>query len=154
MLPDSRVAGTFAEGQFSMPCRVYYEDTDAGGVMYYANYLRFAERARTEALRACGIEQRALAEQGFLLVVKRCEIDYKAPALLDDLIMIETSLQRSTKLRMSISQRLSRAEREIARLQVDIVTVSTALRPTPLPDEVYEKIIKHFRVLDQGEQVV
>ena len=72
-------------------CRVYYEDTDAGGVVYHANYLRYAERARTEALRDAGIPHADLvAECGMMFMVHRAEIDYVRPARLDDLLMIET----------------------------------------------------------------
>ena len=147
-------SGQFIDGSHHIAFRVYYEDTDAGGVVYYANYLRFAERARTEALRACGIEQRALAGEGFLFVVRRVEIDYLAPSKLDDVLTVETSLQRTTKVRMSMQQRLSRAEREVARLQVDIVTVDAeAFRPAPLPDAIMERITSHLRPQDQGENV-
>jgi acyl-CoA thioester hydrolase len=145
-------SGQFLDGSHRIPFRVYYEDTDAGGVMYYANYLRFAERARTEALRAMGIEQHALAGQGFLFVVRRVEIDYLAPSRLDDILTVETSLQRTTKVRMSMRQRLSRAERDVARLLVDIVTVDAAgFRPVPLPDAIHENIISHLRPREQGE---
>ena len=71
---------------FRFPVRVYYEDTDAGGVVYHANYLRYAERARTEFLRAGGVEQREMREaEDFAFVVRRCTVDYRAPAVLDDL---------------------------------------------------------------------
>ncbi len=73
------------------PVRVYYEDTDTAGIVYYANYLKFAERARTEMLRAAGIEQRVLAEEtGVAFAVRSCSADYLAPARLDDLLEIRT----------------------------------------------------------------
>lgn len=151
-LPDS---GLFHDGSHHIAYRVYYEDTDAGGVMYHANHLRFAERARTEALRACGLQQRELAgEGGFLFLVRRITIDYFAPAHLDDVLTVETSLHRTRKARMSMTQRLSRAEREIARLEVEIVTVdAVSLRPMPLPDAIMHKITSHLRPQDQGENV-
>lgn len=150
--PDS---GHFHDGSHHIAYRVYYEDTDAGGVMYHANHLRFAERARTEALRACGLQQRELAgEGGFLFLVRRITIDYLAPAHLDDVLTVETSLHRTKKARMSMTQRLSRAEREIARLEVEIVTVdAVSLRPMPLPDAIMQKITSHLRPQDQGESV-
>src|SRR5258708_2301014 len=80
---------------FDWPLRVYYEDTDAGGIVFYANYLKFFERARTEWLRACGIDQRTLAESdGVLFVVKRTALDYSAPARLDDLIHVVSRIER------------------------------------------------------------
>ena len=147
----SHSSGSFHNGQHAITCRVYYEDTDSGGVVYYANYLRFAERARTEALRLCGLSQSLMAHEGLLFVVRRCEIDYLAPAKLDDVLLIETSLQRTTKVRMSMTQRLSRAEHDIARLTVDIVSVNAALRPSPLPDAMQQMIFKHFTPQSKGD---
>ncbi|MBM3566867.1 MAG: YbgC/FadM family acyl-CoA thioesterase [Alphaproteobacteria bacterium] len=92
--------------------RVYYEDTDAGGVVYYANYLRFAERARTEMLRRAGLESsRLMAEDGVALVVRRCKVDYLHPARLDDL---------------ELEQRIARADygREIARLVLTLACLA------------------------------
>ena len=75
----------FADNVFTFPIRIYYEDTDAGGIVYYANYLKFAERARTEYLRYLGInQQNMLKEQGIGFTVKDCYINYKSPAKLDD----------------------------------------------------------------------
>src|ERR1700691_3259897 len=80
---------------FIWPIRVYYEDTDAGGIVFYANYLKFFERARTEWLRACGVDQRKLADSdGVLFVVKRTALDYSAPARLDDVIHVISRIQR------------------------------------------------------------
>jgi acyl-CoA thioester hydrolase len=80
---------------FSWPVRVYYEDTDAGGVVYYANYLRFFERARTEWLRAIGFEQQLLRnEDGIVFAVRHVEIDYLKPAVLDDALQVEADDQR------------------------------------------------------------
>jgi acyl-CoA thioester hydrolase len=80
---------------FDWPLRVYYEDTDAGGIVFYANYLKFFERARTEWLRACGIDQRVLADSdGVLFVVRRTTLEYSAPARLDDLIHVVSRIER------------------------------------------------------------
>ncbi len=84
-----------AEIGFTWPIRVYYEDTDAGGIVFYANYLKFFERARTEWLRACGVEQDRLAEEtGALFIVRSTAVDYRAPARLDDLVKIVSRPER------------------------------------------------------------
>src|ERR1700727_2691665 len=85
--------------------RVYYEDTDAAGIVYYANYLKFAERARTEWLRESGFSQSQLtAQEGIFIMVRRCSIDFLAPARLDDLLEVETHLKDCGKVRMTMQQ--------------------------------------------------
>ena len=119
------------------PLRVYWEDTDAGGIVYYANYLKFAERARTEALRAAGIEQSTLKERhGITIVVRRCEVDFLAPARLDDLLEVETQLQTIRKVRMTMQQVIRKATQELARLQVELACWDDALKPVRWPEEV------------------
>jgi acyl-CoA thioester hydrolase len=88
--------------------RIYYEDTDAGGVVYYANYLRYLERGRTEFLRARGLSIRKLHEQGYLIPVMRLEIDYLVPAVLDDLIRVETVVLEITGATCALGQRVVR----------------------------------------------
>lgn len=88
--------------------RIYYEDTDAGGVVYYANYLRYLERGRTEFLRARGFSVRRLQEQGYLIPVMRLEIDYLVPAVLDDLVRVETAVLEVTGATCTLSQRAVR----------------------------------------------
>jgi acyl-CoA thioester hydrolase len=88
--------------------RIYYEDTDAGGVVYYANYLRYLERGRTEFLRERGLSIRKLHEQGYLIPVMRLEIDYLVPAVLDDLIRVETTVLEITGATCTLSQRVVR----------------------------------------------
>lgn len=94
---------------FSWPARVYWEDTDAGGVVYYANYLRFLERARTEYLRARGVmQQRLAAERGVQFMVLRVEADYRAAARLDDLLTITVEMRPDTRTTMVCAQRVWR----------------------------------------------
>jgi acyl-CoA thioester hydrolase len=119
---------------FSFPIRIYYEDTDAGGVVYYANYLKFAERARTEWLRHLGFDQTAIrAETRCLIVVKRVEADYKAPAFLDDALCVECALQSLDKVRMTMHQRVLRGTQLLVDIRVELVCVNSAIRPTPWP---------------------
>lgn len=90
-------------------CRVYYDDTDAGGIVYYANYLKFAERARTEWLRDRGIESSSLRRDlGVLIVVKKVEIDYQSPARLDDMLLVETGVMAVGGSSMNLTQNVFR----------------------------------------------
>ena len=87
------IAGHFAGGTFVYPLRVFYEDTDAAGIVYYANYLKFIERARTEMMRAAGIDHSSMREsQGVLFIVRRCTLDYRKPARLHDWLEIHTRI--------------------------------------------------------------
>ena len=88
--------------------RIYYEDTDAGGVVYYANYLRYLEQGRTEFLRARGLSVRALHEHGYLIPVMHLEIDYLVPAVLDDLIRVDTTVQEITNPTCTLGQQVVR----------------------------------------------
>jgi acyl-CoA thioester hydrolase len=107
-----------------MRFRIYYEDTDAAGVVYHANYLKFAERARTEWLRAKGFSQSELKKRrGLVFAVRHIASDFLAPAMLDDEITVETRLQETGKVRMTLQQIFKRGKTELARLTVIIVTV-------------------------------
>jgi acyl-CoA thioester hydrolase len=129
-MPD---AGRHAPHVFAL--RVYYEDTDAGGVVYYANYLRFAERARTEMLRQAGIGQQALLEgDGLGFTVRRCAIEYLKPARLDDLLDVLTQVVEARGARLRLAQTVRRASDDLARLDVEIACVDRAGRPRRLPD--------------------
>lgn len=116
------------------PLRVYYEDTDSGGVVYYANYLRYAERARTEMLRDAGIEQRALMEaDGIVFAVRRCEVDYLRPARLDDALEVVTRNLEFEGASLWAEQVVRRGSEELARLRLRIACVGAGGRPARLP---------------------
>ena len=118
--------------------RIYWEDTDAGGIVYYANYLKFAERARTELLRGLALEQQALkSTHGIMIVVRRAEINYRKPAMLDDLLFIDTQLQVLTKLRMTMRQTIRRGDEILAEVVVMLVCVNLTGKPTALPKHVH-----------------
>lgn len=124
---------------FRFPVRVYYEDTDAGGVVYHANYLRFAERARTEFLRAVGIEQREMREQaGLGFVVRRCAIDYRAPARLDDALEVATRITGVRAAALEAIQEIRRLDEEEPLVVLDLVIacVNAQGRPARLPQRV------------------
>jgi len=114
--------------------RIYYEDTDAGGIVYYANYLKFAERARTEWLRSIGIEQSILQKnEGLAFVVRHVEADFLAPARLDDIIVMETCLQESGKVRMKIRQTIKRGKATLVDITVTIACINRNGKPVRLP---------------------
>jgi len=124
--------------QHEISYRVYYEDTDAGGVVYHANYLRFAERARTEWLRELGFNQSGL---DVLFVVRRVEIDYLAPARLDHVLTIKTSLQNISRASITLEQDFYSDGKLMAKAIVVIVCVGRKeLRPVSIPDEIRNKM--------------
>ncbi len=121
---------------FNWTVRVYYEDTDAGGIVYYANYLKFFERARTEWLRASGIGQQVLLEEhGAIFVVKSAALDYHAPAKLDDVLELTLSIEKLGRASVQFVQEARRGAALLtsARVKVGCVDAAT-LRPRALPD--------------------
>jgi acyl-CoA thioester hydrolase len=132
--------------QFTWTIRVYYEDTDTGGIVFYANYLKFFERARTEWLRAAGVEQQQLAQaHGVMFVVRSTAVDYHAPARLDDELTISVKVERLGRASVQFFQeawRATPAGRELlstGRIKVGCVDTNT-LRPGAIPAQVYDRI--------------
>ena len=116
--------------------RVYYEDTDLAGIVYYANYLRFIERARTEWVRELGIDQgRLKAREGVVFAVRRVEADYLSPARFDDVLEVETEVLTATTARVVLSQRVLRAGEALFSSVVTIVALTESGRPARLPAE-------------------
>lgn len=128
-----------------LPVRVYYEDTDAAGVVYHSNYLRFAERGRTEMLRAIGIELgRVQAEEGLVFVVHKGEIAWRRPARLDDALTVETALTRlgraSVSLRQIIRRSSSAGEEDLVHFTVDVACMDVASsRAAKVPKHLHAK---------------
>lgn len=124
-------------GEHVYRLRVFYEDTDAGGMVYYANYLKFAERARTELLRAHGLSQRALAQdEGRTFAVRRVEADFLAPAHLDDELEVSTAVLEFKGARFAMGQVIRRAADVLVRLKVEIACVNAHGRATRIPEPV------------------
>lgn len=123
---------------FRLDVRVYYEDTDAGGVVYYANYLKFFERARTEWLRSLGINQAALAAQEHLIfVVKKVEIQYQKPAFLDDLLTLHSKITRTGGASITFDQWAYKGDEQLCQSTITVCCVhSQKLRPTALPKQL------------------
>lgn len=116
------------------PVRVYYEDTDAAGIVYYANYLKFAERARSEWLREIGgDEAKALKASGLLFVVRRCEIDYLQPARLDELLEVATRVVGFAGATLDLEQIVRRGNTDLVVMSVTLACLNSAGRPARLP---------------------
>ena len=116
------------------PLRVYYEDTDAGGIVYYANYLRFAERARTEYLRSVGADhQTLLAKDGIAFTVRQCSVDYMSPAFLDDPLEVHTRFLEVRGASLRAEQVVKRKTDELASLNVRLACVGDDGRPRRMP---------------------
>ena len=121
--------------QFNWNARVYYEDTDAGGVVYHARYLAFYERARTEMLRQLDIKQQKLLQEGIAFVVKKMDISYDFPARLDDMLTISTQVEQIRKASIIFKQTISNQnEQIISSADVVIACVNmTKMKPCALP---------------------
>lgn len=122
--------------RFTWPIRVYYEDTDAGGIVFYANFLKFFERARTEWLRACGVDQGRLAQEtDAIFVVRSTALEYHAPGRLDDLLRIDSTITRLGRATVEFDQAALRGETVLAAGQIRVACVDrTTLRPCAIPD--------------------
>jgi len=129
-------------GAFTWPVRVYWEDTDAGGVVYYANYLKFLERARSEWLRALGFEQpELLARHGGMFVVKRVEVDYLLPARFNDSLIVEAVLAEQNKASLLMVQRILRDDAILVSARVTLVWVKeNTFKPAKIPAEILQSL--------------
>lgn len=128
--------------KFEIKIRVYYEDTDAGGVVYYANYLRFFERCRTEWMRFAGHDQSALAsEAGIGFVARKASCEYLRPARLDDQLTVGLEVEKLTRVRVVFRQHVRRGDDELVTGTVEIACVDMAtMKPAPIPDFLYAKL--------------
>ncbi len=125
--------------------KVYYEDTDAGGVVYYANYLKFLERARTEALHSIGFgNQKVKKDFGSLIIVKACNIEYKKPASLEDELTIRSFVKSITKTSFFMNQIITKGDDTIVEAQVHLVFVNDFGKPVKIPYEIYSKFKPYF----------
>ena len=138
-VPD---AGMLENSVHVFPVRVYFEDTDSGGIVYYANYLRYAERARTEMLRCIGYPHaKMMSEDGLVFAVRRCEVDYMKPAHLDDALEIYSGSVEIEAASLWIEQTIRREGDVIARLQVRLACVGDAEKPKRLPSELRDVLL-------------
>ncbi len=130
-------SGRLDGGIHRLAIRVYYEDTDAGGIVFYANYLRYTERARTDMLRLIGITQsRLAAEDGLIFAVRRCEIDYRAPARLDDELEVRSRLTRIGGASIDAEQSIFRGGERLVDSSLAIACIGRDGRPCRLPSPI------------------
>jgi acyl-CoA thioester hydrolase len=122
--------------------RVYYEDTDAGGVVYYANYLKFMERSRTEYLRELGFEQDELAQQGLIFAVHRAEVDYLQPARFNERLQVSARVTQRKRASLQFAQEVRRDNDDVcSRGQIKIVCIdNNSFKPKPIPEDILRKI--------------
>ena len=125
--------------------KVYYEDTDSGGVVYYANYLKFLERARTEALFSIGFSNKKIREEfDTLIIVKSCNIEYKKSAFLEDELTIRSFVKSITKTSFFMNQIITKDEKIIVEAQVHLVFIDKNGKPIKIPEDIYLKFKPYF----------
>jgi len=134
MIADLPRSGVIRDGVHFFPIRIYYEDTDAAGLVYYANHLKYAERARTELLRVAGFEQERLRQEtGLVFVVRHCTADYRAAARLDEDLVVETRVTRVGAATLDLAQEIRRGDIVVVALDFRIACLGRSGRPQRLP---------------------
>ena len=125
--------------------KVYYEDTDSGGVVYYANYLKYLERARTEALFSIGFSNKKIQDYfKSLIIVKSCNIEYKKSAHLEDELTVRSFVKSITKTSFFMSQIINKGDDVIVEAMVHLVFVNEESKPVKIPEELYSKFKPYF----------
>ena len=143
-------SGAFEGKTHRFPVRVYFEDTDLSGIVYHANYLRYFERARSDMLRQVGIDQRAAHDEGLgSYAVTHMDIDWKAPAKLDDALIVESLVRKVRAATCLIQQRVMRGDELLAQAKVTAAFLSPDGRPRRQPPQWIEK----FRAVEEGNDV-
>ncbi|SDF93560.1 tol-pal system-associated acyl-CoA thioesterase [Alloyangia pacifica] len=123
------------------PVRVYYEDTDMAGIVYHANYLKYIERARSDWVRARGIDQNALREvEGIVFVVRRIEADYLAPARFDEELVVRTEVKSVSGVRLGLVQEVQRGGKPLFRAEVTLVAITSDGHPARLPAAIRQQM--------------
>ncbi len=126
----------------TLPVTVYYEDTDMAGIVYYANYLRYIERARSEIVEQLGVDQNAMRAKGIVFAVTRVVADYKGSARLGDRLVVETTHRAESPVRWVFDQSVTRDDDTIFQAQVTAVCMTTDGKPTRLPAEIRASLTK------------
>jgi acyl-CoA thioester hydrolase len=124
----------------TLPIRVYYEDTDMAGIVYYANYLRYIERARSDWVRGLGIDQNAMKAQGLVFAVRRVEADYLMPARLDDALVVETEVVQVTGARLVMDQVVRRGKDRLFHAIVTVVVITDSGHPARMPANIRQML--------------
>lgn len=134
---------TAAGSEFRLPVRVYIEDTDAGGIVYYVNYLKYMERARTELMRAAGFAKAGLMDDSTMFVVHGLTVDYHRPATLDDELIVTAAVESCRRVAMVFDQRVYRGDELLCSASVSVACVHPDTRkPRALPAEVRESLLQ------------
>lgn len=150
--PDQPAAGRFAGREHRFPVRVYYEDTDLSGIVYHANYLRYMERARSDMLALAGIDQRAYQEAGEgAYAVTALAIRYRAPARLDDALVVVTILRQVRAASVDIHQRVRRGDAILTDAQVTAALVGASGRPKRQPRAWTEAFARLLGTEESGD---
>ena len=124
-----------------MEIKIYYHHTDSGGVVYYANYLKFLEEARTEVFREVGLGIKELSQKGILFVVRRQEIDYKSPAFYGDILDVRTWVEAISSAQITFAARIKNQESQlVAMAKTLLVCVDSLLKPQAIPQELKDKL--------------
>jgi acyl-CoA thioester hydrolase len=133
--PDHALAGRIEQGTHRLDLRIYWEDTDAGGIVYHAGYVRFMERGRTDFLRLAGIRQSELAtgSDGILFAVRHMELDFLKPARLDDLLQVTTAVEEIAGARLVMRQAVHRGGETLVTARVTVAAISPEGRPRRIP---------------------
>ena len=127
--------------QFSLPIRVYYEDTDAAGIVYYANYFRFIERGRTELLRSLGHDQNTLMKEGIAFAVRSASAEFLKPARLDDLLTVETAVASTGRAQVTFAQRILRGHDLLLDAKIRVACIDPVRgKPIPMPHLLHEQL--------------
>ena len=137
-------AGVLIDKEFLFPVRVYYEDTDAGGIVYYANYLKFAERCRTEFIRMLGAKQQEdlQSPERTAWVVRHCEADYRSPAVLDDALVVSCRITNLGGVTVNMHQEIRRGEDVLVAIDIKAAHISLVTKkPVRIAKELMEKLI-------------
>ena len=128
--------------EFIHKVKVYYEDTDSGGVVYYSNYLKFLERARTEMINSFGLSNKKLLEEHkTLVIVRTCNIDYLSPSKLEDTLQIYSSIESFNKASFVIIQNIKKDDNLIVKAKLKLVTVNQEGKPTKIPSVLEKKLV-------------
>lgn len=138
---ETEVSESAVAGEFSWPVRVYIEDTDAGGIVYYVNYLKFMERCRTEFLRQLGYDKPAILDDGLLLVVHRADVQYHRSARLDDQLTVSARIEKLARTNVVFHQSVWRGNEKLCEGLIRIACVcGDSFRPRPIPAHMHSKI--------------
>jgi len=130
---------------FAHKVKVYYEDTDAGGIVYYANYLNFLERARTEAITSLGLSNKKIKENfDANIIVKSCNIDYKKPSYLEDELNIRSFIKSVTKTSFLMKQIITRGEDSIVDAEIQLVFINNLGKPIKIPEVLFNDFKPYF----------